>query len=127
MRRLHAHLTLALCLTASVLTAADWPQFRGPNRDGISPEVAVLKSWPAGGPKVLWKVPIGAGYSQVVSAKGRLFTLSGQGGEETAAALDAATGKEIWRVRIDRKNAGDDPLEVALQEQPGPRSTPTVD
>jgi len=119
MRRLHAHLTLALCLTASVSIAADWPQFRGPNRDGISPEPAVLKSWPASGPKVLWKAPIGEGYSQVVSSKGRLFTFSGQGGDDVAAALDAATGKQIWRVRIDRKYEDG--------QGNGPRSTPTVD
>jgi len=110
---------LAFCLIASVVIAADWPQFRGPNRDGISPEAAVLKSWPASGPKVLWKVPIGEGYSQVVSAKGRLFTFSGQGSDEIAAALDAATGKQIWRVRIDNKYEDG--------QGNGPRSTPTVD
>ncbi len=119
MRRLHTHLTLALCLTAGVVAAADWPQFRGPNRDGISPEPAVLKSWPASGPKILWKVPIGEGYSQVVSAKGRLFTFSGQGSDEIAAALDAATGKQIWRARIDSKWEDG--------QGNGPRSTPTVD
>ncbi|HKI03838.1 MAG TPA: PQQ-binding-like beta-propeller repeat protein [Thermoanaerobaculia bacterium] len=122
MRRLHTQLMLALCLTAGVADitlAADWPQFRGPNRDGISPETAVLKSWPASGPKVLWKVPLGEGYSQVVSAKGRLFTLAGQGGDEVAAALDAATGKQVWRVRIDRK--------YESGQGNGPRSTPTVD
>ncbi|MEA2560428.1 MAG: outer membrane protein assembly factor BamB [Acidobacteriota bacterium] len=119
MRRLHIHLTLALSLVAGVVAAADWPQFRGPNRDGISPEPAVLKSWPANGPKVLWKVPIGEGYAQVVSSKGRLFTFSGQGSDEIAAALDAATGKQIWRVRIDSKYEDG--------QGNGPRSTPTVD
>jgi len=117
--RIHIHLTLALCLTASVLAAADWPQFRGPNRDGISPEAAVLKSWPANGPKLLWKVPVGEGYSQVVSSKGRLFTLASQGKDDVALAFDAATGKQIWRVRIDSKYEDG--------QGNGPRSTPTVD
>ncbi|MFL6202779.1 MAG: PQQ-binding-like beta-propeller repeat protein [Thermoanaerobaculia bacterium] len=112
-------LMLSLCLIAGVAVAADWPQFRGPNRDGISPEAAVLKTWPASGPKVLWKVPIGEGYSQVVSARGRLFTFSGQGSDEVAAALDAATGRQIWRVRIDGKYENG--------QGNGPRSTPTVD
>ncbi|HVG09042.1 MAG TPA: PQQ-binding-like beta-propeller repeat protein [Thermoanaerobaculia bacterium] len=110
---------LAFCLIASIVAAADWPQFRGPNRDGISPEAAVLKSWPASGPKVLWKAPLGEGYSQVVSAKGRLFTLAQQGEEQVALAFDGATGKRLWRTRIDREyNDG---------QGDGPRSTPTVD
>ncbi|HEX5719446.1 MAG TPA: PQQ-binding-like beta-propeller repeat protein [Thermoanaerobaculia bacterium] len=110
---------LAFCLIASVVAAADWPQFRGPNRDGISPEAAVLNSWPASGPKVLWKAPLGEGYSQVVSAKGRLYTLAQQGKEQVAVAFDGATGKQLWRTRIDREyNDG---------QGDGPRSTPTVD
>lgn len=110
---------LALCLIAGVTAAADWPQFRGPNRDGISPEAAVLKSWPANGPRVLWKVPLGEGYSQVVSVKGRLYTFAQQGEEQVAIAFDGATGKRLWRTRIDREyNDG---------QGDGPRSTPTVD
>jgi outer membrane protein assembly factor BamB len=113
---------LALCLIASVVgiaDGADWPQFRGPNRDGISPEAAVLKSWPASGPKVLWKAPLGEGYSQVVSAKGRLYAFAQQGEEQVAMAFDGATGKRLWRTRIDREyNDG---------QGDGPRSTPTVD
>ena len=117
MRRLS--LVLILCLTAGIAAAADWPQFRGPNRDGISLETAVLKSWPASGPKVLWKAPLGEGYSQVVSVKGRLYTFSQQGAEQVAMAFDGATGKRLWRTRIDGEyNDG---------QGDGPRSTPTVD
>lgn len=119
MRRLHVHLMLALCLIAGIASAADWPQFRGPNRDGISPEAAVLKSWPASGPKVLWKAPVGEGYSQVVSVKGRLYTLAQQGEEQVALAFDGATGKQLWRTRIDG--------EYSDGQGDGPRSTPTVD
>src|SRR5215207_570261 len=119
MRRRPLPLIACLCLFAGQAAAADWPQFRGPNRDGISTEANVLRGWPPAGPKVLWKVPIGDGYSQVVSAGGRLFTLDAKGADENAVALDPATGKQIWRVRLDRKyvdGQGD-----------GPRSTPTVD
>jgi outer membrane protein assembly factor BamB len=119
MRRLRF---LTFCLIASVVSiadGADWPQFRGPNRDGISPEAAVLKSWPANGPKVLWKAPLGEGYSQVVSVKGRLYTFAQQGEEQVAIAFDGATGKRLWRTRVDGEyNDG---------QGDGPRSTPTVD
>lgn len=119
MRRLHVPLMLASCLVTGIAGAADWPQFRGPNRDGISPEAAVLKSWPAGGPKVLWTAPVGEGYSQVVSVKGRLYTLAQQGEEQVALAIDGATGRRLWRTRIDGEyNDG---------QGDGPRSTPTVD
>ena len=96
----------------------DWPQFRGPNRDGISHETGLLKSWPAGGPKVLWKTPVGEGFSHVVVAGNRLFTLYGEGRNEYAVALDAGTGKQLWKVEIDSKYSSD--------MGNGPRSTPTV-
>jgi outer membrane protein assembly factor BamB len=112
-------LALALGLAGFAVAAADWPQFRGPNRDGISPEPGLLASWPGGGPRVLWKIPLGEGFSQVVVAKNRLFAFYGQGSDEVAAALDAATGKQLWRVRVDSKYMSD--------QGNGPRSTPTVD
>jgi outer membrane protein assembly factor BamB len=121
MRRLRRLLTLTACLglAAGIAAAADWPQFRGPNRDGISAEAGLLKSWPAGGPRVFWKVPFGEGFSQVTAVKDRLYVLYGQGSDEVAAALDAATGKQVWRVRLDSKYKSD--------QGNGPRSTPTVD
>lgn len=118
-QRLRIPLTLGLCLLAGAALAADWPQFRGPNRDGVSRETGLLKSWPAGGPKVLWKAPVGEGFSHVVVAGGRLFTLYGQGGSEHAVAMDAASGKQIWKTAIDSKYKSD--------MGNGPRSTPTVD
>jgi outer membrane protein assembly factor BamB len=113
---------LGLCLLALFLVhaaAADWPQFRGPNRDGVSTEAGVLKSWPGGGPRVFWKIPLGEGFSQIVAVKDRLYTLYGQGADELATALDARTGKQLWRVRLDRKYMSD--------QGNGPRSTPLVD
>jgi outer membrane protein assembly factor BamB len=121
MRRSKARLSLilALWLAAGAVLAADWPQFRGPNRDGISRETGLLKSWPAGGPKVLWKVPLGEGYSHLAVSRGRLFTLFGGGSNDFAAAYDAATGRQVWRVPLGRKFIND--------QGNGPRSTPTVD
>lgn len=97
----------------------DWPQWRGPNRDGISEETGLLKTWPANGPKVLWRAGSGEGYSGLSVAQGRLFTILGQSGNEIAIALDAKTGREIWRTAIDRIFHND--------QGSGPRSTPTVD
>jgi outer membrane protein assembly factor BamB len=120
MRHLRMFVLIASsCLLAGAAAAADWPQFRGPNQNGISPEPGALKSWPADGPKVLWKVPLGDGYSQVVVSNGRLFTLAGQGNQDYAVALDAATGRQLWRVPIDKKFFND--------QGDGSRSTPTVD
>jgi outer membrane protein assembly factor BamB len=98
----------------------DWPQWRGPNRDGLSLETGLLSSWPAGGPPIVWKATaLGAGYSTVTVDDARIFTLGAAKDIEYLVALDAQTGKELWRTRIGRRyenNRGD-----------GPRGAPTVD
>lgn len=98
---------------------SDWPQWLGPNRSGISAETGLLKSWLATGPKILWRIPLGEGFSGVSISQGRVYTLFSQSNDEFVVCLDAATGKETWRVRSDStfKNANGN----------GPRSTPTVD
>jgi len=109
--------------TATVPPAAaasfDWPQWRGPNRDGISSETGLLKTWPASGPKVLWRAGSGEGYSGIVVSRGRGFTSYGVGNNEVVVAFGASTGKELWRAIIDDKFEND--------QGNGPRSTPTVD
>ncbi len=98
----------------------DWPQWRGPNRDGISRETGLLSSWPAGGPPLVWKATgLGSGYSTVAVEGGRIFTLGAARDIEYLIALDVRTGKELWRTRIGRRyenNRGD-----------GPRGAPTVE
>jgi len=118
----------ALLLVACGSTDAradDWPQFRGPNRDGVSRETGWLTRWPADGPKVLWKVPVGRGYSSVAVVKDRLYTLGllpkdpakKDSVQEVVQCLDAETGKPVWEfvssTTIDKSF-------------PGARSTPTV-
>jgi outer membrane protein assembly factor BamB len=115
--------TILICLLIISAIAAwaappDWPQWRGPNRDGISKET-ILKSWPAEGPKVLWKAPSGEGYSGIVVANGRIYTIHAARADELAVCLDAASGKELWRFVIDRAFQND--------QGNGPRSTPAVD
>ena len=103
----------------------DWPQWRGVHRDATSPETGLLQEWPKQGPPLAWKVTgLGAGYSEVSVADGRVFTMGERrnpeepkGQVETfVIALDEENGKELWATRIGARY-GDG----------GPRSTPTVD
>ncbi|HEY7697920.1 MAG TPA: PQQ-binding-like beta-propeller repeat protein, partial [Vicinamibacteria bacterium] len=104
----------------SIASGNDWPQWRGPNRDGLSRETDLLPSWPSGGPPLVWKASgLGTGYSTVTVAGGRIFTLGATRDLEYVLALDERTGKELWRTRIGRRyenSRGD-----------GPRGAPTVD
>ena len=112
----------ALAVSASVTIAAleDWPQWRGPHRDGRSAEKNLLKTWPKGGPPLAWQAAgAGAGYSSFAVAGGRAFTLGARGNREYVIAFDAASGKRLWEVAHGDRFAND--------RGDGPRSTPTVD
>lgn len=105
--------------TPDDVTGDDWPQFRGPNRDGVSRETGLSTRWPEAGPPELWRIGLGVGYSGVAAVGSRLYTMDSQGEKEFAVALDAATGRELWRTEVGaffREIAGD-----------GPRATPTVE
>lgn len=114
----------ALVLLAATLSAADWPQWRGPNRTGISQETGLLAEWPAAGPKLLWQVhDIGDGYATPIVAGSRLYVISNRGMEhESVHALAVQDGKPIWSTRLGKVGNPD-------QEPPYPmaRSTPTLD
>lgn len=111
---------LTLAAQAMAQTAALWPQWRGPNRDGISKETGLLKQWPAEGPPLVWKATgAGRGYSSFSIADGKLYTMGLRGNREFVIAFDIATGKEVWATAHGsafRNDRGD-----------GPRGTPTVD
>lgn len=77
--------------------AEDWPQWRGPNRNGVSSESEWISEWPADGPKVAWKAEVGLGFSSVVIADRRLFTLGHADEQDTVYGLDATTGKVLWK------------------------------
>lgn len=112
-------LALLLGLPRLQSTAADWPQWRGPERTGL---VAAGEQSPApisGGPRVLWRKEIGGGFSSPVVAECKLAYLDTQDGKEIAHLLDAATGKELWQTAYG---------EIYEDEWgPGPRSTPIFD
>jgi hypothetical protein len=83
-------------LGAVSIRAADWPQWRGPGRDGKSPETGLLSSWPAGGPKLVWKATgLGEGYSSFAVVGGRLYTQGQRGDEQFVMAFDVAAGKKV--------------------------------
>jgi len=88
-----------LILAAGLLAAqgGDWPQFLGPNGDGTSPETGLIDSFPAGGPPVFWQKELGTGYSAPSVLGGILVVYHRVGNEEIAEALDAVTGKPLWR------------------------------
>ncbi len=117
---LPAILVLALAQLALAQSPADWPQWRGPNRDGISKETGLLKQWPTEGPSLVWKASgAGGGYSSFSVADGKLYTMGLRGDREFVVAFDVATGKEAWATPHGgafRNDRGD-----------GPRGTPTVD
>ena len=122
MKRTTVFLVVSALLCGSILTATatEWPQWRGPNRDGISDEVGLLKEWSSDGPKVLWKVPLGEGFSGISISQGRVYTMFSKGNDEFVVCLDATDGAEIWRFRSD-KNYHEG------QGGNGPRATPTID
>lgn len=85
----------AVCLAASTALADDWPQWRGPRRDGKSAETGLLKAWPAGGPPLAWKATgLGAGFATVAVAKGVIYT-AGYQEHGRFEQLDQS-GKEAW-------------------------------
>jgi outer membrane protein assembly factor BamB len=111
---------LVVPLAASVALMADWPDWRGPGRDGISLETGLLERWPAGGPPLAWKATgIGDGFASFSIAEGRVFTQGQRDGKQYLIALDEQTGKKLWEIAHGaayRNNRGD-----------GPRGTPTID
>ena len=112
-------LTLLL-LTALPLPAADWPQWRGPDRTDVSKETGLLKKWPDEGPKRVWLYKeAGLGYAGPSIVGGKLFTMGTRENEEVLLALDANTGKELWMAKLGKV------LENHWGN--GPRGTPTVD
>src|SRR5579863_9053808 len=73
MHRVLYAFALTSCLAPAALRADDWPQWLGPKRDGVWRETGILEKFPAGGPKVLWRHPVGEGYSGPAVADGKVF------------------------------------------------------
>ncbi len=78
---------------SGVAETSDWPQWRGPARDGIAPGTRFLTSWPPAGPPVLWRATCGLGYSSLAVAAQQVFTIFQEGDDEAAICWDADTGR----------------------------------
>ncbi len=122
MKKITGLLTICLLFFSglSIVDASDWPQWRGPDKDGISRETGFLKEWSDGGPQVLWRVSLGEGFSGISVVGGRVYTMFSEGDDEFVVCLNASNGEEIWRFRSDsnyHESMGGN----------GPRATPTID
>jgi outer membrane protein assembly factor BamB len=104
LRRCVVALAVALLWTSVISAAekAEWPQFRGPKRDDVSPDKGLLKEWPKNGPKVVWKATgVGGGFSSVAIAGGKLYTLgNGKRGQSFVHAIDLDSGKLLWSTKL---------------------------
>ena len=111
-----------ICLLLASARADDWPQWRGPNQDGISREKGLLAKWPEKGPMELWRVPLGDGFSSVAVVGDRAYTCFGSDADKTeyAVSLNAEDGKTIWKTPIGEHYKNGDYGD-------GPRATPNVD
>lgn len=114
---------LASTLGAADLPPAgphDWPQFRGPNRDGISTEVGWTAAWPPEGPKLIWKARVGTGYASIAVARGRAYTAGNEADRDTVYCFDTVTGAAVWT------HVCECPL-LPDNHAGGPGATPTID
>jgi outer membrane protein assembly factor BamB len=112
-------ITFLQILFCTTLTAQDWPQFLGPNRDSKSPQKNLLRSWPEKGPEVLWAVEIGRGYGGPVVKNGRVYFLDRDDEVgDMMRCFDLQNGKELWKFSYN--SPGELPF-------PGSRSIPIVD
>lgn len=118
---LFAHLAAGLTLTTPARapnTAADWPEFRGPERTGLSKETGLLTQWPKDGPPLVWKAPgVGVGFSSVAVVGDKVFTMGDLKDSSSVFGLDRATGKKLWSAKVGKTGGN----------YAGPRCTPTVD
>ena len=119
-----AALALAIGNIPQPVQGADWPTWRGANRDGHSPDSGLLKEWPEGGPKLLWTFSdCGKGYSSPAVVGDQVFYTGSREGKAEIICLSAKTGKELWSTGI-----GNDPEEgYNVKWGAGTRGAPTVD
>ena len=119
-------LTLLL-LRAPSVRSDDWPQWRGPNRDGVCTETGLFESFPTDGLKIRWRVPVGWGFSSPVVAKGRVFLADSEvikpQAKERVQCFDEATGNTLWTYvyDVDYEDWAFDP-----SQEIGPVATPIV-
>jgi len=119
-REIKTLITAMLLGLAVWLQAADWPNWRGPEHNGISQETDWFEKWDSSGPKRLWDASVGTGVSTVSVADGRVFTMGNKSNRDTVYALEESTGEILWR------HSYSEPLSPLIYDG-GPSATPAVD
>src|SRR5262245_52700138 len=116
----------AVIVTAGVMSVSgqsadsDWPQWRGPDRSGISKETGLLRQWPTGGPATAWTATnLGAGYGSIATSGDRIFVQGLRNGQSIVSALSRTTGQGVWSKALGPGGTN--------EQGNGPRGTPTVD
>jgi len=107
---------------ASLASAAEWPQFGGPNRNFMVDVKGLAESWPAAGPKKLWSRPLGEGYSTIAVDSGTLYTMYRRGDDEVVIAMDASNGKTRWEYAYNAAFIKG----LAMENGAGPHATPLI-
>lgn len=119
MKHTRFFLLIALSVWMTGAAGQDWPQYLGPTRNSISPEMGILRSWPEGGPEVLWRAPTGIGFGGPVVSDGKVYLLDrDDNAGDIMRCFDLETGRELWSYAYDA------PGSVMF---PGSRSVPAVD
>jgi outer membrane protein assembly factor BamB len=113
---------LALLLACGLASAADWPQWRGRDRDGVAHQARLPAAWPPRPPRPVWRQTVGEGQSSPVVAGNRVFVLGRTGDVEGCYCMSAATGKMLWQKEYPCTYKPADPSSGF-----GPKSTPTID
>jgi len=112
--------TLAIAAASAQSPATDWPQWRGPDRSGVSRETGLLREWPRSGPALGWSAQqLGAGYGSVAVAGSRVFVQGMKNRQSTVTSLDRDSGKQVWSTSLGSAQENG--------QGSGPRGTPTVD
>jgi len=111
---------VAICVSTAPARSSDWPNFRGPDHNGISTETGWVRDWSASAPKIIWKAKVGLGFSAITVADGKAYTTGNTRDVDTVFCFDANTGKSIW------KHSYPAPLDAKYYEG-GTSATPTVD
>jgi outer membrane protein assembly factor BamB len=111
---------VALTTTAALAAPADWPQWRGPERTGVSPETGLLQQWPTSGPPLLWTAQgLGGGYGSLAVSGDRIFVQGLRNRQSIVSAVSTSDGRSLWSKNLGPGGEND--------RGSGPRGTPTVD
>ncbi|MFN9158650.1 MAG: PQQ-binding-like beta-propeller repeat protein, partial [Planctomyces sp.] len=108
---------LSLC---GQLSAGDWPQLLGPQRNGVATGEVLHRSWPAGGPQVLWQASVGGGFAGVAAAGERVIGFSREGRSEVVRCYAAADGRVQWEAKAECAYQG------GVSSDKGPRCVPLI-